>query len=314
MNRQSTPISKPDFQTRYAGAFRNYLRDANETELVAAYEVGREAFGQDMGILEVVSLHHLLLGELPSHKWDSEEGKRAVKRSGQFLTEVLSAYELGRHSYNDTVASLRHLNELLEQELKRIAHAVHNEAGQLLVAAHLAIADVSHEATPRVKDRLQDIVGLLNQAEEHLRQFSHELRPTVLDDLGLVPAVRSLANGVSKRAKLPIQVSSSFNDRLPPAIEIGLYRVVQESLANVTRHSRARSVKIALRRKRKSILCSVEDDGVGFDPAEVLARSGNKGLGLIGIQERLNVLRGSFHVESQVGRGSKLLITVPLGG
>ncbi len=187
-------------------------------------------------------------------------------------------------------------------------------AGQLLVAAHLALAEAMSEATPQMQGRLRQVARLLDEAEKHLRQFSHELRPTVLDDLGLVPAIRFLANGISKRTDLPIRVTSSFNRRLPPAIEIGLYRVVQESLTNVTKHSRARNVRIELRRKGERILCTVQDDGVGFDPETVLSRNGKKGLGLIGIQERLNVLKGTLHIKSQSGRGSELSITVPLGG
>jgi signal transduction histidine kinase len=93
-----------------------------------------------------------------------------------------------------------------------------------------------------------------------------------------------------------------------------LYRVVQESLTNVTKHSRARNVRIELRRKGERILCTVQDDGVRFDPETVLSRNGKKGLGLIGIQERLNVLKGTLHIKSQSGRGSELSITVPLGG
>lgn len=310
----SMQISKTDLTTRYESVFRSYLKGATEKDLAEAYELGRKAFAQDIGILEIVLLHHSALAGASSQGWQHNEVQRIAKLSGQFLAEVFSAYELGRRSYHDTVSSLRHLNELLEQELKRIAHAVHDEAGQLLVAAHLAMADVMCGATPRMRGRLRQVARLLDQAEKHLRQFSHELRPTVLDDLGLVPAIRFLANGVSKRTELPIRVTSSFNRRLPPAIEIGLYRAVQEALTNVTRHSRARNVRIELRRKGEKILCTVQDDGVGFDPQTVLSKNGKKGLGLIGIQERLNVLKGTFHVKSQSGRGSKLFITVPLGG
>jgi signal transduction histidine kinase len=205
------------------------------------------------------------------------------------------------------------LNELLEQEVKRLAHTVHDEAGQLLVAAHLAIAEVMSSAKPDVRKRLGEVTGLLHQAEEHLREFSHELRPMMLDDLGLIPALRSLSEGVSKRRRLEIDVDSSFDGRLPPAVEMGLYRVVQEALTNVTRHSRARHVKIGLKRKRTKVECFVQDDGVGFDTVAVLSRNGKRGLGLIGIQERLNVLKGTFKIDSRLGRGSKLFISVPLG-
>jgi len=301
------------FRTRYTTALRKYVKGAAEKELVCAYELGRAAFGQNVSILEIVSLHYAAAGDSFPRPLQNGASGRLLKRSGQFLAEVLSAYELGRRAYGDTVSSLRHLNELLEQEVKRLAHTVHDEAGQLLVAAHLAIADVMNGAKPDVQRRLNEVTGLLHQAEEHLRQFSHELRPMMLDDLGLVPALQSLAEGVSKRKSVDIAIESSFDGRLPPAIEMGLYRAVQEALTNVTRHAQARHVKIAVRKKNGKVLCNIQDDGVGFDACAVLSGNGRRGLGLIGIQERLNVLKGTFRVDSQIGRGSKLSITVPLG-
>ncbi len=304
---------RANLNVNYEKALRNYLEGAAEKDLVCAYELGRAAFSANVGILEIVSLHHGVLAEISPRKRRDLDGDRFLRLSGQFLAEVFSAYELGRRAYGDTVSSLRHLNELLEQEVKRLAHTVHDEAGQLLVAAHLAIAEVMSGAKPEVQKRLREVTGLLHQAEEHLREFSHELRPMMLDDLGLVPAIRSLAEGVSKRRRLGVEVASSFEGRLPPAIEMGLYRVVQEALTNVTRHSRARHVKINVQRSRTYVRCVVQDDGVGFDADSVLSRNGKKGLGLIGIQERLNVLKGTFRVDSELGRGSKLSITVPLG-
>jgi signal transduction histidine kinase len=304
---------KTDLKPAYEKALREYLEGAAEKALVCAYELGRTAFSSNVGILDVVSLHHSVLVEMSPRKMHNGANERLLRLSGQFLAEVFCAYELGRRAYGDSVSSLRHLNELLEQEVKRLAHTVHDEAGQLLVAAHLAIAEVISGARPEVQKRLREVTGLLHQAEDHLREFSHELRPMMLDDLGLVPAIRSLAAGVSKRRRLEIEVASSFEGRLPPAIEMGLYRVVQEALTNVTRHSRARNVRIRVQRNRANIRCVVQDDGVGFDVDSVLFRNGKRGLGLIGIQERLNVLKGTFRVDSELGRGSKLSITVPLG-
>jgi signal transduction histidine kinase len=310
----SLRVFKTYLKPRYERVLRRYLKDGTETDLVKAYELGRKAFAQNIGILEIVSLHQCALAGVSSETWGRSEVQRIPKLAGQFLMEVFSAYELGRRSYHETVSSLRHLNELLEQEIKRIAHAVHDDAGQLLVAAHLAIAEVGRDAAPRMRRPLRQVGRLLDQAEKHLRYISHELRPTVLDDLGLVPALRFLAITVSRRTDLPIRVISSLNRRLPSAVEMGLYRIVQEALTNVQKHSRAQSVKVELRRKGEKILCVVQDDGVGFDPQTVLSRTGKKGLGLVGIQERLNVLTGTFHIESQPGRGTKLFIMVPNGG
>ena len=302
-----------EFKAKYQQALSGYLRSSAERERQVAYELGRGAFAQNVGLLDIVAVHHSALAHSLSWREKKGETERAFRLSGQFLSEVLSVYEIGRRAYGDTVSSLRHLNETLEQEVKRLAHTVHDEAGQLLVAAHLAIAEVMTGARPEVRKRLHEVTELLYQAEEHLREFSHELRPTMLDDLGVVPALRSLAEGVSKRRRLAIDVDSSFDGRLPPAVEMGLYRVVQEALTNITRHSRAKKVKIAIQKSRGKVQCSVEDNGVGFDAVSVLSRDGKKGLGLIGIQERLKVLKGQFRVDSQPGRGSKLCITIPLG-
>ena len=303
---------KNSLRTAYEQAFRNFLRQADEAELVTAYELGRKAFAENVGILDMLSLHHGVFAKVASGQAEAI-CTRSVRLSGQFLNETFSAYELGRRAYSDAVNALHHLNETLEQEVKRLAHAVHDESGQLLVAAHLAIAEVMPEAKPEVQRRLDDVTRLLHQAEQQLREFSHELRPTMLDDLGLVPALKSLADSVSKRKKIQIRVEAPFDERLSPAIEIVLYRVVQEALTNVTRHAKATTVKIELKENRGTILCSVRDDGVGFDPDATLSRNGKKGLGLIGIQERLKVLRGTFHLESQPDRGSKLLFSIPLG-
>ena len=310
----SFEVSRADLKPRYERVLRRYLRDGTEVDLAKAYEFGRKAFAQEVGILEIVSLHQHALAGLSTPTEHRDEIKRVAKSAGEFLIEVFSAYELGRRSYQETVSSLRHLNALLEQEIKRIAHVVHDDAGQLLVAAHLAIAEVVHTATPPIRGQLRRVSRLLSQAEEHLRHFSHELRPTVLDDLGLTPAIRFLANRISQRAELRIRVISSVNRRLPAEVEMGLYRIVQEALMNVTRHSQARNVKIQLRMKGEKILCIVQDDGVGFDPRATLSKVGKKGLGLIGIQERLNVLKGTLRIESQSGRGTRLFITVPTGG
>jgi len=315
MNSVSAIAGSPmrDLKARYEDALHSYLGAVAEKDLVRAYELGRSAFSQNIAILEIVSLHHSALAELGRDAHQVNNTRRLIRLGGQFLAEVLCAYELGRRAYGDTVSSLRHLNELLEQEVKRLAHTVHDEAGQLLVAAHLAIADVMSTAKPEVQKRLGEVTGLLYQAEEHLREFSHELRPMMLDDLGLVPALQSLAEGVSKRRRLSIEVESSFDRRLAPAIEMVLYRVIQEALTNISRHSRARRAKIKLQKRRGQVHCVVQDDGIGFDVDSVASMEGRRGLGLIGIQERLNVLKGTFHVDSQPGRGTKLSITIPQG-
>ncbi len=208
--------------------------------------------------------------------------------------------------------ALRHLNEALEEEIKRIAHALHDEAGQLLASVHIVLADIIRELPTSSSQRLEEVRALLNKIEEQLRHLSHELRPTILDDLGLQPALEFLADGVSKRTGLRISVAGTPGSRLPPATETALYRIVQEALTNVTRHAQAAHVAIAFSRNGHVLCCSIQDDGAGFDVPTTRARRGRRGLGLSGIQERLNAVGGTLDIVSQPGRGTELLITVPV--
>jgi signal transduction histidine kinase len=145
--------------------------------------------------------------------------------------------------------------------------------------------------------------------EERLRGLSHELRPTILDDLGVLPALGFLASGFSARTGTVADVRGSTDGRLPPVVETAIYRIVQEALANVARHARARRVAIRIERRDAWLRCSVRDDGVGLPRA---SRPG--GLGLVGIRERLDALGGRMRIGSVAGGGTELKVSIPLGG
>lgn len=208
--------------------------------------------------------------------------------------------------------ALRRLNESLEGEVKRIAHELHDEAGQLLAAAYIALGDVEREAPPSVRERLHGLRGVLDQIEENLRQLTHELRPTILDHLGLGPAFELLAQGVARRTGLRITVEANVEARLPPLIETSLYRVVQVSLTNVVKHARASEVTIRVGQEAQGVRCEIRDNGVGFDVAAVLGRTGAQGLGLTGNIDHIEALGGTFHIASSPGEGTEVIITVPL--
>jgi signal transduction histidine kinase len=300
-----------DIEALYTEALEHYLSGGGERALRGAYEVGRSALTSDVGLLEMAELHHAALGRILTDSPNKDRILARLSDASQFLAESLSAYEMAYRGYRDAVAGLRRVNEALEQEVKRIAHAIHDEAGQLLVVVHLALADISRELPPAMQGKMNDVTILLRQVEEQLRGLSHGLRPTILDDLGLVPAIRFLAEGVSKRFGLLIQVESRLDLRLHPSVETALYRIAQEALNNITKHAQARNVWIALDRDVKKIVCSIRDNGVGFQVSTRLKERGNGGLGLIGIQERLIALGGTLHIQSEPGCGTQLLITVP---
>jgi PAS domain S-box-containing protein len=208
--------------------------------------------------------------------------------------------------------ALRHLNEALEEEVKRIAHALHDEAGQLLASVHIGLADVARDLPAPAAKRLEDMRGLLDKIEEQLRHLSHELRPTILDDLGLGPALEFLADGVSKRTGLSIAVEGSPGKRLPAPTETALYRIVQEALTNVTKHAQATRVYIKFMRNRRFLRGVIRDDGVGFDVPTVLTRRGSRGLGLTGIRERLHAVGGTLDIIATPRGGTQLILTVPV--
>jgi len=226
--------------------------------------------------------------------------------------ESLSPFEMTHRAFREANTVLRRLHERIEEETRRIAHTLHDEAAQLLASVHVALAAMSHDLPPSARGRLEEVRGLLDRIEDDLRRLSHELRPTILDDLGLLPALEFLADGIAKRTGLPIEVGGSTHGRLPPVVETALYRIVQEALTNAVRHADAARVRVELQREPQAIRCSIADDGVGFDARTVLAHRGGPGLGLVGIRERLEAVRGSVQINSAPGQGTRLHVAIPL--
>ena len=209
--------------------------------------------------------------------------------------------------------TVRRVNEMLEEQSRRIAHAVHDEAGQLLAAVFIRLEQASRELPPDCGNCFKEIKHMLELIEVQLREISHDLRPAVLDDLGLVPAFQCLTERVSKRYGMVIALNCAIPHRLPPAAETALYRVVQESLTNVAKHARATRIEIRFGLEGDQVLGSIRDDGVGFDLNEVLARKGTRGLGLLGIRERIESVGGTLAIRSQPGKGTELVIQIPRG-
>src|SRR3984893_2567153 len=224
--RGKTPAN---FEEEYRSAFGEYTRSGGEAALGRAYELGRRAITEKKSFMEIAFMHHQAIHGMLAEAQGAARHQELLKAAGDFLAEMLSPYEMAHRGVQDAIAALRRLNETLEEEIKRIAYAVHDEAGQLLVAVHLALADVARELPEEQQVQFTRIKDMLNEVEKHLRRYSHELRPTILDDLGWIPAIRFLADGISKRANLPIHIDATVSGRLPTAVETTLYRIVQEA-------------------------------------------------------------------------------------
>lgn len=291
---------------RYWQILQEYLEHRDEAPLNRGYELARQALVDGCGVLEMADIHHRALRRLCAQSLPDD---RLLWAAGDFFAECLSPFEMSHRGAREGTRALRHLNEILEGELKRIAHALHDEAGQLLASVHIAVADLASEFPPQTRTRLDEVERLLKQMEVELRNLSHDLRPTVLDNLGLVPALEFLAEKVAKRTGLNVFVTGNTGARLPAAVETALYRIVQEALNNAAKHAQANSVRIELQRTPSKVACSVCDDGLGFDLSQ---QSGAQGLGLIGIRERLKALGGSLRLVTEPRRGTTIQADIPL--
>lgn len=211
-----------------------------------------------------------------------------------------------------TEAEYRSVHDHLERQAQSIAQALHDESGQLLTAAHLALCDISPDVSDGARKRIDEVRRYLDSIEEQLRRIAHEIRPRLLEEIGLVAALEFLAASVEKRRGLAVTVDAGPLRVLPKTIETTIYRVVQEALNNVTRHAQAASARIQLRRMTKVLHCLIQDDGIGFDVEQVLAKPRDSGMGLIGMRERLGILGGRIDVRSAPGRGTDVECVIPL--
>jgi signal transduction histidine kinase len=304
-----------ELPVEYGTALRTYLDRRDEADLQRAYELGRVALVNGVGILDLAMIHHEALASALSGGNDQEDTAALTQRSAGFLVETLSPFEMTHRGFRESAIALRHLYERVEAEVKRIAHALHDDAGQLLASIYLALREVDAETTPAGRLELKRINQLLGEVETQLRRLAHELRPTVLDDLGLLPALEFLADGVALRTGITTTVEGSTEGEVPLLVETAMYRIAQEALANVVRHARATRVTIRLWREVGRLRCRIRDDGTGFDVEEALnRRQAGHGMGLHGIQERVAALGGTLQINSRPGVGTELDVSILLEG
>jgi signal transduction histidine kinase len=200
-----------------------------------------------------------------------------------------------------------------ETERRSLSRELHDEVGQALSAVLVELRNLSTGLALRSLDQSRSqvelIKGLVENTVRVVRNMALLLRPSMLDDLGLIPALRWQAREVSKRTSMDVSVATNCEpDDLPDEYKTCIYRVVQEALHNCSRHSQASTVRIRVQQKPGRIALSVQDDGRGFDVHQ------SKGLGLLGIEERVAQLGGTCDVHSGSGSGTILSIELPFGG
>jgi len=198
-----------------------------------------------------------------------------------------------------------------EEERRRIARELHDETGQALTSLMVRLQMMNELcANPELKTQVEGLRQLAAQTLEGVHNLSVELRPSVLDDLGLTAALERYIQEYRRHTAVEVDlVVLGLEERLPAPMETALYRIVQESLTNIARHAQAETASVLLERRPDRVRAIIEDDGVGFDP---LAANNGERLGLYGMRERAELLNGQLTIESSPGQGATIYIEVPL--
>jgi signal transduction histidine kinase len=199
-----------------------------------------------------------------------------------------------------------------EEERKRIARELHDSTSQALTSLLIGLRSLADRyRLPDLKQQVDDLRGIVGQVLNDLHALARQLRPSVLDDLGLAAALQRYVADCRARSKLTIDLAliGLDNVRLMPVVETALYRIVQEALTNVIRHAHATTASVVIERRSDRVRAIIEDDGCGFDPDNI---HGDGHLGLNGIRERAELLNGQLIIESAPGHGTTLYVEIPL--
>jgi signal transduction histidine kinase len=311
----------------YSEALQDYLKQPRELALRRAGELGRDAMAGGLGVQEMSAIHHESVRELLATILKIDEGGECEDRcqslisvaareiaptltaAGNFFAESMSPFEVNRREFQRSNTALRYQNGKLEDQVHRVSRVVFEEVMQLLAAAGLAL-DRANWKLPAAKRRnLDEVQILLDRLGEQLAACSGDLRPRVLEDLGLGAAIQSLCRRFRAAARFDIVVDGAAG---PLQLEAGivLYRAVQEALTNVVRHARASHVKIRLGDAGGGVQCTVQDDGIGFDSSRLFSATAERGSGLISIWESVRLIGGTLAVHSSPGGGTEVAVTI----
>lgn len=283
------------------------FRNANQTLRELNEELGEKNH-------QLASANQKLKREISVRKQAEKELRESEEHYRELLVQARMMQENLRY------LSCQILN-VQEEERKRISRELHDEVGQALTAVNVNLAVLKKAANGHVplRQKIQDAQQLLERTMQTVHNFSRELRPAMLDDLGLVPALRSFVKDFSGRTGVSVHFNASADvEKMETDQKTVFYRVAQEALTNIAKHAQATEGRVLLRRHGQGIRMEVRDNGKSFCVADHLApdKKGKKRLGLIGIQERVRLANGKCELESTPGKGTRIRIWIPfrIGG
>jgi PAS domain S-box-containing protein len=241
------------------------------------------------------------------------EGKRAWLGLAHDVTDKNIAEERLQKSYQDIRLLASNLQNIREEERTSIAREIHDELGQQLTGLKMDIYWLSRKINTtdnEIAAKLKESIELINATVATVRKIATDLRPSILDDLGLLAALEWKGEEFEKRSGTHVEFCNEAGDFvLKPASVTAIFRIYQELLTNVARHANASFVKVLLKKTDNSLFFSLTDNGTGFDPETI---SKKKTLGLLGIKERTLLLGGTYEFKSKPGEGSETIISIPL--
>jgi signal transduction histidine kinase len=246
--------------------------------------------------------------EIAQRKTVEESLRKSERHSGELLGQS-----------HDLQEQLRHLSRQLllaqEEERKKISRELHDEIAQTLTGINVRLAALKTEATRSTKGLQKKITSAQRMVEKSVdivHRFARDLRPTVLDDLGLIPALHSFVKGFSKQTRVHVRLTVyAAVEQLESATRTVLYRVVQEALTNVTRHAHASRVDVSIHKHSRAVVVTIKDDGKSFAVERVLHAKKNKRLGLLGMRERVEMVGGHLRIESAPDKGTTINAEIP---
>ena len=237
--------------------------------------------------------------------------KKSQKHYGALLTE--SRLMQGQ---------LKHLSHQIllvqEEERKHISRELHDDISQLLTGINVRLATLKIEATANtgnLRKKISNTQRLVEKSVDAVHRFARELRPAMLDDLGLVPALLAFMKEFGKRTGLQIRFTAMTADKIEQLNNLKrtmLFRVAQEALTNVTKHARASLAKVSIRIQSGGICMEISDNGKSFDVEHALGTRRRGALGILGMRERVELIGGTFAIESAQGKGTTVRVQIPL--
>jgi signal transduction histidine kinase len=265
----------------------------------------------------------------------------ALNAAETFFMEALSPFEAAHRGFRGANLELRRVNEALqhrntelgalsrdlrklssqilhmqEEERKRISRELHDEVGQALTVLNTNLGMLQRNGTmdsALIKNKIAGTQMLLAQTMETVHRFARELRPAMLDELGLLPALRSCLKNFAERTGLQVRFAASpAAERLNDDQKTVVYRVAQESLTNVAKHAHASRVTVRLRKFSRGLQVEIKDNGQAFEVDRQLSGKGRKRLGLLGMRERVGLVNGRFAIKSSPGKGTTVSLEIPI--